>query len=187
MRQADARRDDEFRSYVTEHRGALLRTATLFNAGNVHRAEDLVQTVLLRMYLSWSKIRPGTRHGYARKVLVNAHLDEERRPFRRNERTHAEVPDIRVAEPPSPTETAVFRALAELPPRMRAAVILRHLHDASVAETADALGCSEGTVKSQTARGLAQLRAALAGLMETSGDRAVDDDPPHVLEGVTCE
>jgi RNA polymerase sigma factor (sigma-70 family) len=76
---------------------------------------------------------------------------------------------------PSDTEGAVFRALAELPPRMRVAVILRHLHDASVAEAADALGSSEGTVKSQTARGLAQLRAALSELVDGTGDRAVQD------------
>jgi len=74
------------------------------------------------------------------------------------------VPDVSVEDAePTDTDAAVFRALAELPPRMRAAVILRHVHDISVAETADALGCSEGTVKSQTARGLAQLRAALNG------------------------
>jgi RNA polymerase sigma-70 factor (sigma-E family) len=165
MRTSDsATRDDQFRAYVTMSRGGLLRTATLLSSGNAHRAEDLVQTVLLRMYLSWHRIRAGTRDAYARRMLVNAHLDEHRRPFYRRERSHAEVPDVAVEDQePTDIETAVFRALAQLPPRMRAAVILRHLHDVSVAETADALGCSEGTVKSQTARGLAQLRAALAG------------------------
>ena len=64
---------------------------------------------------------------------------------------------------PDDTDAAVFEALAELPPRMRAAVVLRHVHDVSVAEAADALGCSEGTVKSQTARGLAHLRTTLNG------------------------
>jgi RNA polymerase sigma-70 factor (sigma-E family) len=165
MRRSDSSvRDDQFRAYVTRSRGGLVRTATLLSSGNAHRAEDLVQTVLLRMYLSWPRIRDDTRDAYARKMLVNAHLDERRRPHIRRERVHAEVPDVAVEDrEPTDTEAAVFRALADLPPRMRAAVILRHLHDVSVAETADALGCSEGTVKSQTARGLAQLRAALEG------------------------
>lgn len=160
-------RDDQFRAYVMGSRGGLLRTATLLSSGNAHRAEDLVQSVLLRMYLAWPRIREGTRDAYARRMLVNAHLDERRRPHNRRERVHAEVPDVGVEDPePTDVETAVFRALAQLPPRMRAAVILRHLHDVSVAETADALGCSEGTVKSQTARGLAQLRAALADVVK---------------------
>ena len=113
----------------------------------------------------------------------NAHLDEERRPYRRRERSHADLPEIQAESPPDVTDAAVFSALAELPPRMRAAVILRHLHDASVAETADALGCSEGTVKSQTARGLARLREALAGL-QGSGARAADHT---ISEGATHE
>src|SRR6266542_454826 len=175
MRQADRAREDQFRAYVLQSRGSLLRTATLLASGNAHQAEDLVQTVLLRMYVSWPRIRSETRNAYARKMLVNAHLDERRRPYARHEQNHAEVPDVAVeAAPPSDTEAAVFRALAELPPRMRAAVILRHLHDASVAETADALGCSEGTVKSQTARGLAKLRASLAELSNDTGARAGD-------------
>ena len=132
-------------------------------SGNAHEAEDLVQTVLLRMYLSWRRIRPETREAYARKMLVNALVDERRRPHARHERNAAEVPDVAVEPvPPSDTDAAVFSALAELPPRMRAAVVFRHLNDASVAATAEALGCSEGTVKSQTARGLDQLRERLA-------------------------
>jgi RNA polymerase sigma factor (sigma-70 family) len=91
-------------------------------------------------------------------------------------RTERRFSDVAIEETvASDTATAVFRALAQLPPGMRAAVILRHLHGASVAETADALECSEGTVKSQTARGLAQLRAALSGLLAQADARAMDD------------
>jgi RNA polymerase sigma-70 factor (sigma-E family) len=176
MRQSDRGWEDQFRAYVLQSRGSLLRTATLLASGNAHQAEDLVQTVLTRMYVSWPRIRSDTRDAYARKMLMNAHLDERRRPSARFEQNYAEVPDVAVDEArPSETEAAVFRALAELPPRMRAAVILRHLYDASVADTADALGCSEGTVKSQTARGLAQLRAALSELADGTGGRPVHD------------
>lgn len=183
MRQSKAVRDDQFRAYVFARRGSLLRTATLLTSGNAHRAEDLVQTVLLRMYLSWTRIRAETRDAYARKALVNAHLDEERRPYRRKERPHADLPDIRTESPPDVADTTVYRALAELPPRMRAAVVLRFLHDAGVAETADALGCSEGTVKSQTARGLDHLRTALSD-QQGSGAHAADHT---ISEGVTHE
>ncbi len=171
VRTSDRVRDDQFLAYVLGSRGSLLRTATLLASGNPHEAEDLVQTVLLRMYLSWPRIRSETRHAYARKMLVNALLDERRRPYVRHERNRAELPDVAV-EPsrPSDMDAAVFRALAELPPRMRAAVVLRHLNDTSVAETAEALGCSEGTVKSQTARGLDHLRASLADLRRDTGE-----------------
>jgi RNA polymerase sigma-70 factor (sigma-E family) len=173
---SDQARQDEFRAYVLRSRGRLLRTATLLASGDATQAEDLVQTVLLRMYVSWPRIRPDTRDAYTRKMLVNAHLDERRRPYARHERNHAQVPDVAVeSAAPANSDAAVFRALAELPPRMRAAVILRHLHEASVAETADVLRCSEGTVKSQTARGLAHLRARLAELSDEIADDGIDD------------
>jgi RNA polymerase sigma-70 factor (sigma-E family) len=173
VRTSDRTRDDQFRTYVTGSRGRLVRTATLLASGNADEAEDLVQTVLLRMYLRWPRIRAETRDAYARRMLVNAHLDERRRPRARHERNQADVPDVAVEPtPPSDLEAAVFRALAELPPRMRAAVILRHLHEASVAETAEALGCSEGTVKSQTARGLDHLRASLCELRPETSDHS---------------
>lgn len=189
MRRSDRGWEDQFRAYVLQSRGSLLRTATLLASGNAHQAEDLVQTVLTRMYVSWPRIRSDTRDAYARKMLVNAHLDERRRPHARFEQNCAEVPDVTVPDVTvaeartSDAEASVFRALAELPPRMRAAVILRHLHDASVAETADALGCSEGTVKSQTARGLAQLRAALSHLTDGTGGRVHARTPPTLGEG----
>jgi RNA polymerase sigma factor (sigma-70 family) len=143
MRLRDRARDDQFRTYVLQSRASLVRTASLLTCGDADQAEDLVQTVLLRMYLSWPKIRIASRDAYARKMLVTAHLDEVRRPYARKEQNRADVPDRAVEwTNPDSTEGAVFRALAELPPRMRAAVILRHVYDASVAETAQVLGCT---------------------------------------------
>jgi RNA polymerase sigma-70 factor (sigma-E family) len=155
-------REDEFRAWVTEHRPRLVRTATLLTAGDRHLAEDIVQTTLTRLYLAWPRIRRvDGPDAYVRRSLVNALIDERRRPFWRRERAHAEVPDA-----PSPDVADAFdeleSALADLPPGMRAAVVFRHVHELSVAETAAALSCSEGNVKSQTARGLERLRAALS-------------------------
>jgi RNA polymerase sigma-70 factor (sigma-E family) len=153
-------REDEFRLYVLRSRAALLRTATLLTAGDSHLAEDLVQTTLTKLYLAWPRIRlPDGPDGYARRILANALIDERRRPFRQRETSHADVPDHAPSE--LPQFQALLAALAELPPGMRAAVVFRHVHDLSVADTAKALGCSEGNVKSQTARGLDQLRAAM--------------------------
>jgi RNA polymerase sigma factor (sigma-70 family) len=117
----------------------------------------------MRLYVAWPRVRSETIDAYTRKSMLNALIDNRRRPFARFERTRPELPDVAIEDPlPTDTEAAVFHALASLPPRMRAAVVLRHLLELSVAEAADALNCSEGTVKSQTARGLDQLRAALA-------------------------
>jgi RNA polymerase sigma-70 factor (sigma-E family) len=155
-------RDEQFRVYVEAQRGQLVRTATFLAAGDHHAAEDLVQTALMRMYVAWPRVRSETVDAYARKALVNALIDTRRKPAHRLEQTRAELPDVPAHDPAaSETETTVFAALAALPARMRAAVILRHLCELSVAETAEALGCSEGTVKSQTSRALTQLREAL--------------------------
>lgn len=156
-------RDEQFRSYVVTSRGKLLRTATFLVSGDPHAAEDLVQTALMRLYVAWPRVRSASIDAYARKAMVNALIDNRRRPFARLERSQPTLPDVAVEDTrPSDTDTAVFAALAALPPRMRAAVVLRHLLELSVAETADVLNCNEGTVKSQTARGLDHLRAALS-------------------------
>lgn len=182
-------RDEQFRSYVQQRRGKLLRTATFLASGDGHAAEDLVQTALMRLYVAWPRVQPSTVDAYARKSMLNALIDNRRRPFMRHEDSHAELPEVAVHdELPSDTETAVFAALADLPPRMRAAVVLRHLCELSVTETADALNCSEGTVKSQTARGLAHLRERLAPVISTSitaspglrTDTALEDAPLSV-------
>ncbi|MCW2601672.1 MAG: putative polymerase ECF-subfamily sigma factor [Frankiales bacterium] len=153
-------REEQFRAYVVRSRASLVRTATLLTAGDSHLAEDLVQTALTKLYVAWPRIRlPDGPDGYVRRILVNALIDERRRPFRQRETSHADVPDYAPSEPPH--FQALLSALAGLPPGMRAAVVLRHVHDLSVADTARTLGCSEGNVKSQTARGLEQLRASL--------------------------
>jgi RNA polymerase sigma-70 factor (sigma-E family) len=155
-------RDEAFTDFVREQRGGLVRSAMLLS-GDRHRAEDLVQATLVKLYLAWDRIPPGV-HAYARRVMVNAFIDERRRPFFRRERLVDRVPEPE----PGPADgggnavqDAAWAALARLPPRMRAAVILRHVDGLTVAETADALGCEEGTVKSQTSRGLALLREGL--------------------------
>jgi RNA polymerase sigma-70 factor (sigma-E family) len=157
-------RDAAFRAFVAARRPALVRTATLLAAGDAHAAEDLVQTALTRLYVAWPRVdREHGPEAYARRILVNALIDEQRRPWSRRESSRAELPDT-AAEPPASAEDrdAVRRALAGLAPRMRAAVVLRHWLGYDVAECAQLLGCSEGTVKSQTARGLDRLRTLLS-------------------------
>jgi RNA polymerase sigma-70 factor (sigma-E family) len=163
-------RDEEFSVFVRDHRIELLRSACLLTAGDTHLAEDLVQTALARLYVAWPRVRrSGTQAAYARRIVVNAHIDEVRRPRWRRERSVAEPPDGPGPAPPGTLSggvdaEAIRAALAALPSRMRAAVVLRHWMDLSVEETASLLNCSEGTVKSQTAKATARLRDLLAGL-----------------------
>ena len=157
-------RDEQFHSFVLGRRAALLRTATLLTAGDAHLAEDLVQSTLTKLYVAWPAFRRADNpDGYLRRTLVNALTDERRRWWRRHERTMAELPERPHAELDRDAGSDLLRtALRELPPRMRAALVFRYFYDLDVAATADALGCSEGTVRSQTARALDKLRTVLA-------------------------
>ncbi|HVX22140.1 MAG TPA: SigE family RNA polymerase sigma factor [Acidimicrobiales bacterium] len=162
-------RDDEFREFVRRQRPALLRTSRALAGGDPHLAEDLVQTCLVKLYLAWPRVRSTRVDRYARRVLVNALIDEKRGPFHRREQVWAEPPDSAAADVAAArAEQASGRdellaALGRLPAGMRAAVVLRHVDGLSTDEAAHALRCSPGTVKSQTARGLARLRELLAG------------------------
>ncbi|MBM7516308.1 SigE family RNA polymerase sigma factor [Nocardioides nitrophenolicus] len=161
-------RDAAFEEFVRRRRSHLLGTAVVLTAGDHHLAEDLVQGVLVRLYLAWGRAsRRGGVDAYARRALVNALIDHRRRPSVARETVTDAVPD-RAVVPTAPTVLAteavdaeLLAALKALPERMRAAVVLRHVADLSVEDVADALGCSPGTVKSQTARGLAKLRELL--------------------------
>jgi RNA polymerase sigma-70 factor (sigma-E family) len=163
-------RDEEFSEFVQARRVELLRSACLLTAGDTHLAEDLVQTALARLYLAWPRVRrSGTQAAYVWRIIVNAHIDEVRRPRWRREHYVPEPPDGAGPAPPSALASgidgeAIRAALAVLPPRMRAAVVLRYWMDLSIEETASLLNCSEGTVKSQTAKATARLRELLANI-----------------------
>lgn len=152
-------RDRAFADYFASRSGAMRSTAYLL-CGDWHRAEDLVQTTFVKLYRAWNRI--GGHHtldAYTRRILVRTFLDETRRGFFHRERPTAEHPD----RPESVTHTVedrlvVLRALVDVAPRQRAALVLRFWEDMSVEDTARALDCSVGTVKSQTARGLDTLR-----------------------------
>jgi len=168
-------RVEEFRSFVGLRGPALRRFAYLL-CGNWHDAEDLTQTALTKLYLAWPRVRPETAEAYARRVLVRCFLDARRRPWRR-EAPVDELPDR--PAPHRPVEEADSRLAAAgllrgLSPGQRAVLVLRFWEDLSVARTAELLGCTEGTVKSQTSKGLAVLRRALteAGPPHPGGERA---------------
>jgi RNA polymerase sigma-70 factor (sigma-E family) len=161
--------DGDFEAYVLEVRGRLVRFATMLCAGDAHRAEDAVQTALTRVYLAWPRIGAVTRDAYVRRAVVNAVIDEGRRVVRRAEVSMAQPPERVTADGPDIDDASdVLNALAALPPRMRAAVILRYVDGLNVAEAAYALRCSEGTVKSQSARALQKLRCALPHLADVA-------------------
>ncbi|HEY8454637.1 MAG TPA: SigE family RNA polymerase sigma factor [Actinopolymorphaceae bacterium] len=154
----------EFSAYVAARKHALVRTAFLLT-GDHHAAEDLVQSALAKTYLAWGKIRDkGSIDAYVRRVMVNEHTAWWRRAWRRRERSTDVLPETHaVYQPPeAPERDEVWELISTLPPKQRAAVVLRYYEDMTEAETAQVLGCSVGTVKSQVSRALATLRARLA-------------------------
>jgi RNA polymerase sigma-70 factor (sigma-E family) len=158
-------RDDwerEFADYVAG-RGRLLRNTAYLLCGDWHRAEDLAQIALTKLYLAWRRIsQVDNVDAYARRTLVNTYLSEARRPWRR-EHVSEQLPDRAAAAELSDDRLMLLAALSRLPPTQRAVVVLRHWEDLSVVETAAVLGIREGTVKSSSARGLAALREVLQG------------------------
>lgn len=149
-----------FRAFALSRRPALRRTAYLL-CGDWYQADDLVQSALVKLYVAWPRVR-GTDppDAYVQRILVRCYLDERRRPWRRESPVEHMDHDGPVARPEEDL-LDLRSALAGLPRRQRATLLLRFWLDMSVAQTADALDCSEGTVKSQTARALTTLRDVL--------------------------
>lgn len=160
----DTASEEEFREFVLARRHRLLKTAFLLT-GDHGLAEDLVQVVLVRTHRHWHRIeRTDAPEVYARRILVNLSNSWWRRRIRRGDHPTDRLPDgpVRDAHSAYELHDELWRALAALPQRMRATIVLRYYEDLSEAEIADALGCSTGTVKSQASRGLQRLRAALS-------------------------
>lgn len=170
--------DDEFREFVVTYTPALFRTAFMLTGDRGH-AEDLVQTALMKTSRHWTRILAReARYAYVRRVMVNTQTSWFRR--RRVVEDFVDVVPESAAQLGDfqATEGRTLPALAQLPAGMRAVLVLRFYEDLSEAETAKVLGCSVGTVKSQTSRGLDRLRAYFAAerpraasIREDSGER----------------
>ena len=154
----------EFDDYVAARGAALLRYAYVLT-GDRHRAEDLVQTALLKAFRHWSRVSSSdSPDAYVKRIVTNSSMDWWRR------RTNFEVPTVEDSERESidgdPAETVaardeIQRALASLTPRQRAVLVLRHFEGLPDSEIAELLGCGEIAVRTHATRGRERFRAAL--------------------------
>ena len=154
--------DSDYVAYVHGRATALRRTAYLL-CGDAHQADDLVQETITKLYARWARIgRVENLDGYVHSILVRAFLDEKRRGWWKVRLgPPPETPVPPAAHPDVEERTVLRAALSQVPARQQAVLVLRFLCDQPVADVARALGCSEGTVKSQTSHGLAALRRIL--------------------------
>jgi RNA polymerase sigma-70 factor (sigma-E family) len=154
--------------YVSARLPALHRAAYLLCGGDAHRADDVVQATITKLYRYWRRVcRSDNIDAYVHRMLVHALVDEKRHPWARvrlfaapDDRTGAE-PHVQVDE-----RNSLVTALRELPPRQRAVLVMRFLLDRPIDEVAETLNCSVGTVKSQSSRGLDALRDMFSRIEE---------------------
>lgn len=169
-----------FAEFVAARSGALHRAAYLM-VGDVGLAQDLVQESLTKTYVAWPRLRDvGAAEAYTRKAITTTAITWFRRRSWSSERATGHLPEGAEAGHADAVADrhALLAALAQLPPRQRAVVVLRYYEDLTERQTADALGCAVGTVKSQASTGLARLRALLGDALDTS-----DIDDPTTSEG----
>jgi RNA polymerase sigma-70 factor (sigma-E family) len=153
--------EQEYVEFVRARQASWHRQAFML-AGDAHRADDLVQQTCVGLFVHWRRVLAADDPDrYVRAMLVRAFLNERRRGWAKRVRLTEAVPDRPTADPAAEERTALHAALLQVPPKQRAVLVLRYLFDLSVAEVADLVGCSEGTVKSQAFHGLAALRRLL--------------------------
>jgi RNA polymerase sigma-70 factor (sigma-E family) len=164
----DSLAEREFRDYVAARQSALFRVALMLT-GHREDAEDLLQTALIKLALHWTRLTgSGSPDAYVRKILYHQQVNHWRRRGRRPEYVTAQPPDpAAMADPTgdSALRLTLERVLGRLTRRQRAVVVLRYYEDLPEAEVAQILGCSVGTVRSQTHRTLARLRVLCPELM----------------------
>ncbi|MEW2296038.1 SigE family RNA polymerase sigma factor [Streptomyces sp. NPDC006743] len=168
MRQAQGGEFDEF---VAARWAVLLHLARLLTGGDRHRAEDLVQESLVKLWFVWPKVAHEAPEAYVRTVMARAAARSARRRWW-GERPVDQVPELPESGDVSATVAERSRleaALARLPARQRAVVVLRYYQDLSESQVADALGCPVGTARSHAARGVARLRQLLDDVSESVG------------------
>jgi len=156
---------ESFDEFAAARWPTLVRAGFLL-VGDWHHAEDLAQLTLVKVWRHWGRVSAADDpERYVRKMLVNEFLRSRGRNRRHEPLTDDSVTAGHVSGPDDPAveRDALRRALAHVPERQRLALVLRFYLDLSERDTAAALGCSIGTVKSQTARGLASLRGAYGG------------------------
>ena len=154
--------DADFDEFVAAHVNDLLRTAYLIAWDEVE-AEDLVQECLFKVARRWPRVRSmDNPRAYARRILINLATDGARGRARRRIELEplSANGDKRSVDPLAALDSRaeLVQALGQLPPRQRAALVLRYFDDLTEAQAAEVLGCSPGTVKSNASRGLARLR-----------------------------
>src|SRR6476661_10837265 len=158
----DAAAEEEFAAFVRARQHALVRFGYVLTGDRMH-GEDLAQTALAKLHLNWATIRQaGALDAWVRKVMVNEHTSWWRRAGR-----HRESIGIGASEQVVPVadrlpDHDLWQAVLTLPPRQRAAIVLRYYEDLTEAQTAEVLGCSVGTVKSHTSRAITALRTRMS-------------------------
>ena len=161
---------EQFSEFVTQRSPALMRAAWLLT-GDWHLAQDLVQVSLEKAWPRWGR-EVEHPEAYVRRVMLTTYLSWRRRRWT-GEVPTADLPEQATGSGTTDLRLSLLTALATLPPRQRAVLVLRYFEDLSEQQAANALGCSVGTVKAHASRGLQQLRQT-PGLTEALGEGAHD-------------
>ena len=169
-------RDADFSAYMQARQASLMRTAFLLT-GDRHTAEDMVQNAFAKLYLSWDRVQSrDSVDAYVRRILVNEHNSLWRRAWKRREHATDELPEgHHLDQYDAGARRELWDLVQTLPRKARAVLVLRYYEEMSEAETADVLGISVGTVKSQTSRALAALRERAPQTLDSVHDAGEED------------